>query len=519
MKRTVIILSVLIFFIVGSTQAKKKQNEITIDNFIGTWLNEIYIDGLEEHLPAYYFKLILEKDSTKENAFKAWHCIWRRGGTQIDCDNDDEMPIRGKFKNGKVHLHFVNNWDDEVKAKLYFDKSDLSNLIWELGKYKPKLVHFFDKKDTLQKVVEFDVWDFYNSNEVEGFYARLNSGQILLKDQRILDNLLNCCRKDSLVINKEFDNKNLEITVVNPYYYPEYESNEDYPRVDGIINYIVVNFNSDSLVYYNPNPPMSLINLDENNIYMKDIIDKQAVFIPFNYCSNADDEMEIIYIVLYDHQKYLYHITLRGENEFADYKIIDDLDEKFKDLPAELKQELIDHINAEYETIAGLISNKITLDLDDDGKDDRVYFVNNGYKLVCELSSNEYRKIVNPVYPGSFNAELSKSERGFGFNLTERNLDRYNWERGYLEVEFAYDKEAKKMRLVYQRDNYYDGIYGTYSYEINFLTGKIRDYQEDYIINKGAGYYIEIEDEILKIPPIYFDDMDYSVFKEEQEYL
>jgi hypothetical protein len=71
-----------------------------------------------------------------------------------------------------------------------------------------------------------------------------------------------------------------------------------------------------------------------------------------------------------------------------------------------------------------------------------VYFGNNSYELVCELSSNEYRKIVNPVYHGNINAELSKSERGFGFKLTERNLDRYDWERGRLEVEFVYDKET-----------------------------------------------------------------------------
>jgi hypothetical protein len=351
-----------VFFTIGSTQAQKKQSKITIDDFVGMWLNEIYIDDLKEFLPEYYFKLILEKDSTKEKALKAWHCIWRRGGAQIDCDNDNEMPIRGKFKNEKVHLHFVNNWNDKVTAKLYFDKADLSNIIWKLGKYKPKLVPFFDKKDILQKEVEFDFLDFYNSNKTEGFYARLNSEQILLKDQRILDNLLNCSRKDSIRINKEFNDKNLEIIVVNPCQLAE----ENY-RVDGIINYIVVNLNSDLFIYYNPNPMMSLINLEDNNIVVKSIADKQAVFIPFNYCQMADVEINIAYIVLYDNQKYFYHITLRGENEFAHYKIADNLDEKFKDLPAELKQELIDHINAEYETIAGLISNKITLDLDGDG--------------------------------------------------------------------------------------------------------------------------------------------------------
>jgi hypothetical protein len=209
---------------------------------------------------------------------------------------------------------------------------------------------------------EFDVWDFYNSGVSEDFYNRLNSGQALPDDSQTLKQLQQGIH-DTLVIRKTFSDKNgnnnLEIKVINPCRLAEnLEFGSDdfwkYYRVDGIINYIEVcltNKNySDTLIYYNPDVSMSLINLLESNISLKPVAGKQAVFIPFTCCGNADDDRQITCIVFYDHEKYIYHINLRGE-AFENYKIVDNLDEKFKDLPKKLKTELVKHINSRYKEV------------------------------------------------------------------------------------------------------------------------------------------------------------------------
>ena len=160
MKKTVMILSLFAFLAVGYGQQTETTSTptITLENFLGIWKTE-YIHNPEDptdDLINHSFELFLSEDHTKENALKGWHCAVIRGGRQIDCDDyNEEAPVHGYLKNDTVYLHFVNNWDDEVEAKLYFDKSarNLSSIIWELGRYEPKLRHFFSEKDTLQKVI------------------------------------------------------------------------------------------------------------------------------------------------------------------------------------------------------------------------------------------------------------------------------------------------------------------------------------------------------------------------------
>ena len=204
---------------------------------------------------------------------------------------------------------------------------------------------------TLQaQELKFDVADFYN---------RLNNGQSLPADRQTLEQL-QLFIHDTLVIHKIFNDKNgnnnLEIRVINPCRLAENleEDSDDfwkYYSVDGVINYIEVcltNKNySDTLIYYNPNVTMSLINLLESNITLKSISGKEAVFILFSRCEMADDDKQITCIVFYDHRKYIYQINLRGV-EFENYRIVDNLDEKLKNLPKKLKMGLIKYINSQY---------------------------------------------------------------------------------------------------------------------------------------------------------------------------
>jgi hypothetical protein len=177
-------------------------------------------------------------------------------------------------------------------------------------------------------------------------YDRFNAGKQLPEDVEVFKYLKRYIY-DSLTIHKTFPNKNrenrLEIKVINPCN-DEVDIEDKNFRVMGMINSISVwlsNKNeTDSLVYFNPNVLMSLIKLRKEDIVFKSISNKPAVFIPFSYCGNADDDIIISYIVFYNKKKYLYHINLEGEN-FCNYRLNDNLDNKLKDMPQKLKNEFI----------------------------------------------------------------------------------------------------------------------------------------------------------------------------------
>ncbi len=100
-------------------------------------------------------------------------------------------------------------------------------------------------------------------------------------------------------------------------------------------------------VYDEPNYQMKMIYFDESDIWYYDINGVKAVFIPFDYCGNADDDMVVSFIILYNKQKYIYHINLKGE-DFANYRLNDNLNKKLKKLPKELQPEFVRYLKAKY---------------------------------------------------------------------------------------------------------------------------------------------------------------------------
>jgi len=169
MQKPFLILFVLALISGSYTQATKNQpqttNDISIEHFVGKWQVEYFLDVEDRTLSdsvidytvvLYRLELNFEKDTTVENTLIGWHCALIREGRQIDCSGKEwgDEPFRGYLKNDTVYVHFINNWDDEVKAKLYFDQSEqnLLQLIWQLDKYEPKLRSFFNEKDTLKKI-------------------------------------------------------------------------------------------------------------------------------------------------------------------------------------------------------------------------------------------------------------------------------------------------------------------------------------------------------------------------------
>jgi len=124
--------------------------------------------------------------------------------------------------------------------------------------------------------------------------------------------------------------------------------------------------------YDDPNFEMEMIYLNESDICFGNGADRvRIVFIPFSYCGNADDDMIVSYIILYNNQKYLYHINTRDQsNNFAGpYLLDDDLDTKLKDLPENLRAEFLKLIKSKYDlyTRANEYS-EYSLDISDDYK-------------------------------------------------------------------------------------------------------------------------------------------------------
>ena len=173
--KKILILSFLVFLAISYAASKSTQPETTIapaitikKEFIGIWRSEYIFnpEDLTEDWENSSFELRLEKDDTKENALKGWHCSVVRGGRKIDCvDNDEEPSIYGYVKNDTAYIHFASAWEVEGKAKLYFNNSaqDQPVLIWDLCKverirydeeYEVKgIEHYMPQTDTLLKVI------------------------------------------------------------------------------------------------------------------------------------------------------------------------------------------------------------------------------------------------------------------------------------------------------------------------------------------------------------------------------
>jgi len=188
--------------------------------------------------------------------------------------------------------------------------------------------------------------DFAN---IEDFYNRINDGTATPQDIEDL-NILKSYSSNTLSIIKthpdNIDRVLLTIEVSSPCN-NDFES-EDF-KVDGIVNSISATMHykgkTDNILYYNPNVLMSLINLKEQNIIIKYIDYKYAVIFPFSYCSNADKDITISYIIFYNHKKYLFHINLTAINDFDKYQLNDDLHTKLKSLPKKIRKEFVTLLN------------------------------------------------------------------------------------------------------------------------------------------------------------------------------
>lgn len=171
---------------------------------------------------------------------------------------------------------------------------------------------------------------------------------ISIYGQKYVHDSLKMYYQDSLIVNRSFkDGKEfskLTVKVINP-------CNAEKERFDGavtIISAVIKNKNySDSIVYHYPDAQSGLINLKAENISSYTVNKSQAVFIPFTYCGNWDNDTKVSLIILYNRKKYLYHIKYYcGED--GKCRINDHLNMRLNDLPSELKLKVIKDLETKY---------------------------------------------------------------------------------------------------------------------------------------------------------------------------
>lgn len=166
--------------------------------------------------------------------------------------------------------------------------------------------------------------------------------------QKQVNDTLKRYYQDSLIIHKNFKNgavsNKLTVKVINP-------CNSEKERFDGAVTIISATVKtknySDSVVYNYPYAQSGLINLKTDNISNHNINKHQAVFIPFTYCGNWDNDTKVSYIIFYNHKKYLYHIKYYcGED--GKCKLNDNLNIILKDLPSTLRLKVSKDLETKY---------------------------------------------------------------------------------------------------------------------------------------------------------------------------
>ncbi len=135
--------------------------------------------------------------------------------------------------------------------------------------------------------------------------------------------------------------------------------------------------------------------------------------------------------------------------------------------------------------------SELKVDLDNDGKLDKVYFeeTESAAYLVCKLSSQKFKKIKsnNIEDYNKDNSSLSKTKSGFKFHNDAM--------RSGVSFQFRYESKSKKIRLI--GAEYYDfgnaGGDGSGNVSINLLTNK-------YIANWNQWSFKK--DKLIKQPTI-----------------
>lgn len=102
------------------------------------------------------------------------------------------------------------------------------------------------------------------------------------------------------------------------------------------------------IVFDDKDYQMEMILFRENDMWFSEHGGTKAVFIPFFYCGNADNDVKASFIIFYGNKKYLYHLKFYCDDAGNCTLREPNLGPKLKDLPNEIKDNLMRKLKADF---------------------------------------------------------------------------------------------------------------------------------------------------------------------------
>lgn len=175
--------------------------------------------------------------------------------------------------------------------------------------------------------------------------------------QNVNDDSMVMYHKDSIIEKQYFRDKKgkneLMIKIMNPCGL----NKEPY---DGPLSYIEASlknkYTSQNVSYNYADAQSGLLYFNKNEILITDVCGKKAVFIPFYYCGNWDNDNMVSYFVFYDNKKYVEHIKFYCTDN-GECKLNDEVQVKLKSMPTPLKSFFINILKTKYKSTKDLYIN------------------------------------------------------------------------------------------------------------------------------------------------------------------
>lgn len=150
---------------------------------------------------------------------------------------------------------------------------------------------------------------------------------------------------------------------------------------------------------------------------------------------------------------------------------------------------------------------KLVKDIDFDGRPDTVYLDENENKMICRLSTQNFKKLKSKkIETDGDNTSLEPKKNGFEIST--------NWMRSGYACQFRYQKNEKRMRLIGMSEYAFGNAThdGSGEASINLLTGDyVGDWHYfDYSANNEKGELVKIPTikAKMQIKKIYLEDFD-----------
>jgi len=156
-------------------------------------------------------------------------------------------------------------------------------------------------------------------------------------------------RTDSVEIHQSWKDKNGEnklVVNVNAL------CNPDRPPFDGRQTKIIASLKNkkftQEIVFDDKDYQMEMILFREKDVWFSEYNGVKAVFVPFFYCGNADNDIKASFIIFYNNKKYLYHLKFYCSDE-GDCRLNEkNINLKLKELSKEMRDDFIKKIKTKY---------------------------------------------------------------------------------------------------------------------------------------------------------------------------